>query len=151
MAADVTSLAFDSKVSIFKLGTVGSPTSPQDISEDIADAGVEFPSSWRDVDITTYGSSGLRYNPSIDDSKFTIDFIWNQLTTKGTQTVVGAVHAAKTKVAFEYYPAGATSGNTKLYGDCRCPVFRFMGRVGNAVRIRAEFDVDNGVGFGTAS
>lgn len=142
MGADVTGLAFDSKVSIFKLGA-----GAVDISADITN--IEFPSAWKELDITTYGKEGMTYYPGIWDTKFTIDFIWNQLTTTGTQQVVGAMHYAKAAAAtaFEYYPAGATSGNLKVSGNCRCPSYRFMGRVGDCVRVRAEFDVDGAIVF----
>ncbi len=140
MTADVTSLAFDSKLSVFKLGA-----GAVNISADIYN--IEFPSAWKALNITTYGKEGMTYHPGIWDSKFTIYLVWNQLTATGTQTVVGAMHYAKAAAAtaFEYYPGG--TDNLKVSGNCRCADYQFLGSVGDAVRVRAEFVVDGAITF----
>lgn len=153
MAIDASSTAFDSRVSIFKLND---GTALRDISNSISSA--TFPATWKLNDVTTYGSVGFRGKPSLDDTKFTLDMIWNQVTNVGTQPAVGAGHYAQGPVgntanarAFEYYPAGTTSGNLNISGNCWCPHYEITGKVGNAIAVRAEFVVENGVTFGSAS
>jgi len=146
MAADVTSLKFDAKLSIFELND-GSQL--RDISPYIAN--IDFGNKFKVNDVTTYGSLGTRPSLSLDDSDFTIDLVWNQVTTTGVQTVVGAMYAAKATRAFAYYPAGKTAGNTKLSGNCMCSDFPFSGKVEDAVRTKAKFLVDNAVTFGVAT
>jgi hypothetical protein len=147
MAIDAVSTYFDSRVSVFLLANTASTNT--DISANITNC--EFPDSWKNNVITTYGSVGERYGPSINDTKFTLEMVWNQLTTTGTDVVVQPMHYAKSLKAFAYYPAGTTAGNLKISGNCYCPTYRFMGRVGNYVAIRAEFEVDNGTTFGAAT
>jgi hypothetical protein len=144
MAADVSSLDFDPKNSVFKFNSV-------DISGNILS--LEFTPSYKDVEITKYGDSGFRGSPGIEDCKISLDLLFNQLTTTGTQTVIGAAYAARTQAAFEYYPAGTTSGNTKVSGTGRVTGYRVTGSVGGKVRVAAEITVDDGAGvtFGTAA
>ena len=75
---------------------------------------VTFPSSWINNDVTAFGSVGRRYNAGIDETKFTVEMMFNQVATTGSHTVVGAVHTAKTTVPFAFYPATSGSGNTKI-------------------------------------
>ncbi len=145
MVADVTSIKFDAKSSIFKLND-GSQL--RDISPYIAN--IVFSNRFKKFETNTYGSLGVRPNLSLDETTFTIDMVFNQVTTVGTHTVVGAMYAAKATRAFEYYPAGVDAGNLKLSGNCKCTTYPLEGQVEDAVRIKAEFSVDNGVTFGTA-
>ena len=153
MTIDATSTSFDSRVSVFK---INDGTTLRDISASIT--GATFPTTWKINDITTYGSVGFRGKPSIDDSKFTLDLIWNQVTNVGSQPVIGVMHYAQGPVgnstnsrAFEYYPAGTTAGNLNITGNCWCPHYEINGRVGNAIAIRADFVAENGVNFGVAA
>ena len=145
MAKDATSVKFDARLSVFKLND---GSSLQDLSASIAN--IEFTNKFREIDITTYGKVGDVPGVTLDAAEFIIDFVWNQLTTTGVSTVVGAMYAAKATRAFEYYPAGTTSGNDKLSGSCVCLEFPFNGKVEDAVRVRARFKVSNGVTFGSA-
>ncbi len=146
MAIDATSVKFDARLSVFKLND---GSSLQDISASIAN--IDFGNKFKDNEVTTYGKVGVVPSVSLDATEFDIDFVWNQLTTTGVQTVVGAMYAAKATRAFEYYPAGSTSGNLKLSGSCVCTDYPISGKVEDSVRIRAHFKVSNGVTFGSAS
>ena len=146
MAADATSTFFDSKVSVFKLNDV---STAQDISANIVN--LDFTNAFKINDVTTYGSTGVKSALSIDESKFSMDLIFNQVTTTGSQTVVGAMWYAKATRAFEYYPVGTTSGNLKISGNCQCTNYQITGKVGDSIRVKADFVVNNGVTFGTAS
>ena len=108
---------------------------------------VTFPSKWIDNEITTFGSLGRRYAPGIDETKFTVEMLFNQVATNGSHTVVGAVHNAKTTVAFSFFPAGNTSGQTKINGNCSIPEYEIVAQVGTYTRAVAVCYVDNGVTY----
>jgi hypothetical protein len=108
-----------------------------------------FPSKWVDYDITAFGSVGRRYGPSIDETKFTIEMLWNQVATNGTHTVVGNVHNAKTTVSFAFFPAGNSNGQTKINGLCSIPEYEITSQVGNYVKAVVVAYVDNGVTYST--
>ena len=118
-----------------------------DISPDVIK--VTFPSTWINNDITSFGSVGRRYGPGIDETKFTVEMMFNQVVTTGSHTVVGAVHAAKTTVPFIFYPVTSGSGNTKIMGNCSIPKYEITAQVGTFVKVVAECWVDNGVTFTT--
>ena len=109
---------------------------------------VTFPASWVNSDVTAFGSVGRRYSPGIDETKFTIEMMFNQVAVSGTQTVVGAVHAAKTTVPFSFFPATNTVGNTVISGNCSIPKYEITSQVGNIVKVTAECWVDNGLTYG---
>ena len=136
----ITTQSIDSSLSALVLNSV-------DVSTDIIKT--TFPSKWINNDITTFGSVGRRYNPGIDETKFTIEFLFNQVAVSGSQTVIGAVHAAKTTVPFAFYPAGNTSGQTKISGNCSIPEYEITAQTGTFVKATATIYVDNGVTFGT--
>ena len=146
MARDVTSVKFDARLSIFKLND-GSVL--RDISPSIGN--IDFGNKMKSNDLTTYGSLGTKPGVSLDDTEFTIDLVWNQLTDTGVSAVVQAMYAAKATRAFEYYPAGIGSGNDKLTGNCICVEYPMAGKVEDALRVKARFLTHNGVVFGTAA
>lgn len=145
MAKDQTSLDFDAVNSILKIND-GSQL--RDLSPHISN--IDFGPRWGEKDLTTYGSSGKKPAESRDESIFTVDFIWNQYTDTGVEEVVGAMWYAKATRAFEYYPAGTTSGNTKWSGNCKCMEYSLMGKVEDSIRVRARFAVHDGLTRGTA-
>ncbi len=110
---------------------------------------VSFPSKWIANDVTAFGSTGRQYFPGIDETKFIVEFMFNQVATTGSHTVVGAAHSGKLKVAFIFYPSTTGSGNTKFSGNCYIPVYEVTSNVGEIVKIRAEFWVDGGLSIGT--
>jgi len=122
-------------------------------SQDISAALIKitFPSTWIANDITAFGSTGRRYGKGIDETKFTIEAMFNQVATTGSYTVLEAAHAGSTAVTFSFYPAGTSSGNAKISGNCWVQKLEYVAQVGNYVRINADCFVDNGVTYGTAT
>ena len=53
-----------------------------DVSDNVIK--VTFPSSWINNDVTAFGSVGRRYNAGIDETKFTVEMMFNQVATTGT-------------------------------------------------------------------
>jgi hypothetical protein len=114
----------------------------------------DFPDSWKNNDVTTFGSIGFRPGASLIDTKFTVDFVFAQgstASTGATHTVIGAMHYAQSTRAFQFYPAGTTSSNALITGNCNCPSYHIMAKVGNYITVSAEFQTDNGTVFGVAS
>jgi hypothetical protein len=112
---------------------------------------VTFPSSWVNSDVTAFGSVGRRYSPGIDETKFTVEMMFNQVAVSGTHAVVGAVHYAQSTVPFAFYPATSVVGNTKISGNCSIPKYEITSQVGNIVKVTAECWVDNGLTGNTAT
>jgi hypothetical protein len=112
---------------------------------------VTFPSSWINNDVTAFGSVGRRYNPGIDETKFTVEMMFNQVANTGSHTVVGAVHSAKTTVPFAFYPATTGTGNLKISGNCSIPKYEITSQVGSFVKVVAECWVDNGLTYGVSA
>ncbi len=151
MAAD-QNREFNPKVSIFKLND-GSQL--RDLSPYIISLS-GLPGEFDMKDTSTWGSVGERPSVGIQKNHFTVKFLFNMITSVGVATVLNAMWVAQqaggmSARAFEYYPAGTTSGNTKISGSCFLASLDDPSDMGsNAVLVQAEFQVDNGVTVGTA-
>ena len=119
----------------------------QDIS--VAIIKVTFPASWVANDITAFGSTGRRYAHGIDESRMTIEAMFNQVTTTGSNTVLSAAWSSASSVAFAFYPAGNTTGNTKVIGNLWVQKYEIVSQVGTFVKVTAECLVDNGATIST--
>lgn len=146
MAADQDGY-FDPAVSVFKLND-GSQL--RDLSAYINELR-GLPGQTKMNDKTTFGSVGERPAPSIKIVHFTLELLFNMVTSVGTHTVLEAMWDDKALRAYEYYPAGETSGNAKFSGSAYLPIYEITGRVGNIIMVHAEFHSDNGVTIGTAT
>ena len=110
---------------------------------------VDIPLSWKANDITAFGSAGSRVAASIFDTEFTAEFMFNQVATTGTQTIVGAAWYAKTAYAFNLSPAGVVAGNTKYTGNAFVTDYHVKAKMGDTIMVTATFKTDNGVVVGT--
>jgi hypothetical protein len=145
MVADQNTF-FDAKVTVFKLND-GSTL--QDMSAYIKSSR-GLPGQFKVNDVTTYGSVGERPGPSIYIVHFSIEFLFNQVTTTGVHTILTTIFTTKVARAFEYYPSGTTVGNPKFSGSAYLPVYEVVSQVGDYVQAHAEFHCDNGITIGTA-
>lgn len=137
---------FDARVSILKIND-GSQL--RDVSPYVIELR-GLPGQYKVNDISTWGSLGERPGPSIFVVHFTVEFLFNMITSVGTHTVLSSMFSNKALRAFEYYPAGITTGNAKLSGSAYLPIYEITGRVGNQLTVHAEFHADNGITIGTA-
>ena len=144
LVADQTNY-FDAEKSVFKLND---GSSLQVLSPYVKELR-GLPGQFKVNDITTFGSVGERPGPSIYVNHFTVEFLFNMVTTTGVHTVLAAMHSAKALRAFVFSPAGVTVGNAKFTGSAYMPVYEIVSRVGDYVQVHAEFHVDNGVTIGT--
>jgi hypothetical protein len=83
-----------------------------------------FPGKWINNDVTAFGSVGRRYAPGIDETKFTIEMLWNRVATN-------------------------SNGQLKINGLCSIPEYDITAQVGTYVKAVAVCYVDNGVTFST--
>ncbi len=132
---------FDSNVSRFFLAD--SASSSIDISDHII-AVDGLPGQMKYNPVTTFGKTGETYNPSINVSEFTLEAVYNEDTSSGSDTIIGYMYSNKVKKAFQYFPSG-TSAGTQISGNCYCDNYNIPSRAGNTVLVRAHFLVDNGI------
>ena len=137
---------FDAEVSVLK---VNDGSSLQILSPYVKELR-GLPGQYKMNDITTWGSVGERPWPSILVVHFSVEFLFNMVTSVGVHTVLNAMWVAKALRAFEYYPAGTTTGNSKISGNVYLPVYEITSRVGDYIAVHAEFHADNGVTSSTA-
>ena len=145
MAAD-QDIFFDAKVSVFKLND---GSSLQDLSA-YAKSVRGLPGSFKVNDVTTFGKVGEVPGPSIFIAHFTVDFLFNMITTTGVHTLLGTIFSTKVARAFEYYPGGTTTGNAKISGSAFLPIYNITSEAGDFVLAHAEFHTTNGITLGTA-
>jgi len=145
MAADQDRY-FDARVSLFK---VNDGSQLRDISPYVVEL-KGLPGQYKVNDGTTFGSVGERPAPSIFVVHFTVELLFNMITSVGTWTALNTMFSAKALRAFEYYPAGSTVGNAKMSGSAYLPIFELGGKAGDIVLMHAEFHTDDGITIGTA-
>lgn len=145
MVAD-QNVFFDAKVSVF---TLSDGSSERDLSAYIKELR-GLPGQFKVNDVTAFGSEGERPGPSIFVVHFSVEFLFNMITTTGVWTVLNGMWSAKALRAFTWKPAGSTTGNAKITGSAYLPVLEITSRVGDFVSVHAEFHADNGVTIGTA-
>jgi len=146
MAADQGTY-FDGELSVFLLKDA---TMFQNLSPYVKELR-GLPGQFKMNDITTFGSKGERPGPSIFVVHFSVEFLFNMVTSVGVHTVLNAIWAGKLLRDFEYYPAGQTAGNSKISGKAYLPIYEITSRVGDYIAVHAEFHADNGVTSGVAA
>lgn len=131
---------FDSQVSSFLI-TVSTGTLVE-LSDYITS--LEGLPGKRDLsDVTTFGSVGHRWKNSLQNAEFTLNVIYSEDTTYGTNTTFGFIRTMSSTAAFSYYP-GATTAQL-VSGNCWLDDYAITSKVGDAVRATVHFKVDNGV------
>ena len=97
-------------------------------------------------DVTTFGSVGKRWHPSLQNTEFTISLVYSEDTTYGTNTTFGYLRTSASTSAFQFYPAGTTG--ECIYGNCWLDDYSITSKVGDAVKASLHCKVDNGVTIG---
>jgi len=100
-------------------------------------------------DVTTFGSLGHRFKPSLENAEFTINVLYTEDTNYGTNSTIGYLRTTLSTSAFAYYPAGTTAGYGKISGAMWLDDLSYISKVGDAVRATIHCKVDNGVTIGT--
>lgn len=131
---------FDSRVS--RLFVADSASTSQDISAYVKSVeGLPGPRNLNDV--TTFGSVGHRWSPGLQDNTVTIELVYSEDATTGSNTVFSPIRTATTSKAFIWYPSGSTGA--AFSGNLWVETYEITSRIGNAVMAKVTARVDNGV------
>ena len=118
----------DSLLSVFKLND-GSTL--QDISPDIVGITPHFASHIHDA--TALGATHERPYVGMDLTSLDLELVYNEDALVGTDTILAALLEQTDAVAYEYYPRGIGTGNTKFSGTCFIENYQPITRVGSLV------------------
>jgi hypothetical protein len=131
---------FDSSVSSFFISvSTGTETEISDYINSI-----EGLPGKRDMsDVTTFGSIGHRWKPSLQNAEFSLEVMYSEDTTYGSNTTFGFLRAMTSTATFHFYPAATTAQS--ISGNCWLDDYSITGKVGNAVTAKVHFKADNGI------
>ena len=95
------------------------------------------------ADVTAFGSVGRRWKPSLENSEFTLNVLYSEDATYGTNTTVGLLRTTSTVCPFKFYPNGTAA--QCISGNCWVDDFSTISKVGDAVKATIHFKSDNGI------
>ena len=101
------------------------------------------------ADVTTFGSVGHRWKPSLENAEFTVNILYSEDGTYGTNTTFGYLRTSASTSAFEFYPSGTSAGHSKVSGNCWVDDYPIVSKVGDVVKAAIHCKVDNGVTIAT--
>lgn len=137
---------FDSSISIFQITDTGSTL--RDISPYIVSIdGLPGPREFGDV--TVLGDGGHKWNPTLENVSVTLELLWSDDASVGSDTVLGPLRSHTAAVAFDYGPEGKTAGDIKYSGNAWVEDYSIVSRVGNMVTARCVLRVNGTVTRGT--
>ncbi len=94
-------------------------------------------------DVTTFGSTGRRYSPGLEEQTVTIDMIHSVDANVGSDTVFGPLRTYTAATAFTYNPSNTAASN--YVGNWWVEDYVVLAKIGDAVKSRVTCRVDNGV------
>ena len=96
------------------------------------------------VDITTFGNSGHKWKPTLENVAFSVEGIYDDTDTSGPNDILGGARADTTPstLSFEYYPNTTTAGKPKYSGECYIENYEEPTDVNSVALWRADFRVD---------
>jgi hypothetical protein len=117
--------------------------------QDLSSDGMSINPSWNrdDHDVTTFGNTGHRHKPGIQNNSFTVEFNYSD----AVYTHLTALRGVDVSQSFEIYPKGTTSGYPKESGECFLTNLSLPRDAINPEKIQATFVVDGAVAFGSAT
>jgi len=137
---------FDSQQSIFQITDTGAVL--RDISAYLI--GVDGLPGRRELsEATTLNSTGREWYPTVQSATITLELLWSDDASVGTDTVLGPLRTHGSAVAFDYGPEGKTAGDIKYYGNLWVDEFVNVSRVGDLVKSRCTLQVNGVVTRGT--
>lgn len=131
---------FDSRLSQFKI------TDATAVLRDISDyiVSIEGLPGVRELnDATTLNRTGRYWHPSLENVTITLELMYSEDASVGTDTVLGPLRTHTAAVAFEYWPHGATG--KKYSGNAWVRDYRVVTRVGNIVTARCDLNVQGAI------
>ena len=136
---------FPSRDSIFQIndGTTLQDISPYVVSID------GLPGPRELADVTALGATGRAFYPTLENVVVTLELLWSDDASVGSDTVFGAIRDDTAVRAWDYGPEGKTTGDVKYSGNCWVRSYTIVSRVGDVVKARVELQVDGVVTRGT--
>ena len=131
---------FDSQLSVFQITDV-SPGTLRDITPYIV-AIDGLPGPRELAEATTLNDSSRRYHPTLENAVITLELLWSDDASVGSDTVLGPLRTHSAAVAFDYGPEGKTGGDVKYSGSAWVRDYRILSRVGNMITARCELQCD---------
>lgn len=130
-------------ISVFQLGTAGTPGTPVAITTFLTSVG--FPLEVGAADVTTMGATSKSYIPALEDATISIEGRFH--TT--VHTHLAALRRVPS-VAFVYGPAGSVAGSPRYTGNCILTSYEVSGSADgdDAVSFSAELQVTGLVTIG---
>lgn len=93
-------------------------------------------------EVTAFGDSGVRNIPGLQNVSFSIKGHYDPTATTGPHAVLNSLRTAAATATFTYCPAGNTSGNDQMTGECWLSSYEVESAVADKVSFSAEFQVD---------
>lgn len=109
---------------------------------------IDFNRSNDSNDTTTKGAEGHTYRPGLTDGEISIDGLWDDTASTGSQTVLSTLVGIETTVGFEYGPEGNTSTMVKYSGECILTSYVESSPVDDMVAFNATFKISGDVTIG---
>ena len=103
------------------------------------------------AEATTLNSSGREWYPTLENATITLELLWSDDASVGSDTVLGPLRTHSAAVAFDYGPEGKANGDIKYSGNAWVRDYRILSRVGDLVKSRCELQVDGTVSRTTYS
>lgn len=126
------------KSAVFKVGTSATPGTAVDISSVVTS--VTFPRTVDTAESTAFGSTAKSYLVGLADGTISINGSFDATFDAQFAGLVGV-----DGVAFEYGPAGSTTGYIKYTGNCVLTSYETSSPVGDIVKFTAQFQVSGAV------
>ena len=102
------------------------------------------------IEATAIGDNGWEHVESLERGEFSITGWYDTTATTGTKVVLSGIRAATAwEESFQYGPAGTTSGDEKISGECVMINLEYNTRLSQVVGVRATFRVAGTITFGT--
>lgn len=131
------------KNTYFGLGDATDETVADNISSYLNE--VSFPETVETADTANFGSSAHTYVIGLTDATISLSGMWDPTVDSRFTGLLGN----ETAVAFEYGPAGGTTGKTKYSGNAYITSYEVSGGIGDMVSFSAELQVTGAVTRGT--
>ena len=116
-----------------------------DVSTFLDSAGLD--KSLDTAEVSTFGDDDKEYIAGLKDATFSTEGKWDA-TIDGTMAAIETEISANGVVAFEYGPAGDTSGNVKYSGNAIMTAYNISQNINGEITFSASYQVTGGVSRG---
>lgn len=101
------------------------------------------------IEVTALGDAGRKWIAGLENVVITLELLWSDDASVGSDTVLGLIRDDTAARAFDYGPEGKATGDIKYSGTCWVRNYQVTSRVGQAVTAKAELQVEGIITKGT--